>query len=48
MSGPTNQSQQRSNQQAHNKQNKTQAQPKPKKIITPDEGEYVDFEEIKD
>jgi hypothetical protein len=41
--------QQRSNKQTRNKQNKAQNQSKnQKKIIDSNEGEYVDYEEIKD
>lgn len=36
------------NQRANTKQNTTRQQPTRKKVIPEDEGEYVDYEEIKD
>ncbi|MDR1526716.1 MAG: DUF4834 family protein [Dysgonamonadaceae bacterium] len=45
---PGNRRQQNKQSQAHSKQNQTNASSASKKIIASDEGEYVDYVEIKD
>jgi hypothetical protein len=48
MYGTSKQSRKQTNASTRDKQKQSQNQPKKKKIIEPSEGEYVDYEEVKD